>query len=101
MISERISDNIPPQIKILNMVIPIQMCFYRLVSNWSIASHIKPHKGVPQQMKCEVINGLKLFPTVYRRIYCCKFFYVIQSDVTLQKQVHENLSFMPEEILDT
>ena len=32
---------IPPQMKILNMVIPILMHFCSLVSNWSVASHIK------------------------------------------------------------
>ena len=65
MISEHISDHIPPQIKILNMVIPIIMLLYSLVSNWSIASCIKPHIGVCHQMKCDVINDVKLFPTVY------------------------------------
>ena len=52
-----------------NMVIPILMGFYSLDSNWSVASCIKPHKCVGHQMKCDVINGIKLFPTVYRRIY--------------------------------
>ena len=73
MISERISDDISPQIKILNMVIPILMRFYSLVSNWSVASHIKPYKGVRRPTKCDVINDVKLFLTVYRRIYCRKF----------------------------
>ena len=73
MISERISDHIPPQIKILNMVIPILMCFYYLVSNWSVASCIKPHKGIHHPTKNDVIYDVKLFPTVYRRIYCRKF----------------------------
>ena len=35
--------------------------------------HCKPHKGVHHQMKCDAINDFKLFLTVYRRIYCCKF----------------------------
>ena len=73
MISERISDDIPPKLKILNMVIPILMSFYSLVSNWSIASRIKPYKSVRFQMKCDVIDDIKLFPTVYPRIYCRKF----------------------------
>ena len=73
MISERISDDIPPQMKILNMVIPILMRFYKLVSNWSVAGRIKAHKGVRHPTKCGVINDIKLFPTVYRRIYCLKF----------------------------
>ena len=73
MISERISDDIPLQMKILNMVIPILMQFCSLISNWSVASSIKPHKGVRHQMKRDVINDVQLFPTVYRRIYCRKF----------------------------
>ena len=33
----------------------------------------KPHNAARHLMKCDVINDVKLFPTVYRRIYCCKF----------------------------
>ena len=73
MISERISDDIPPLMKILNMVIPILMRFYSLVSNWNVVSRIKPYKGVRHSTKCDVINDAKLFPTVYPRIYCRKF----------------------------
>ena len=40
---ERISDNIPPQMKILNMVIPILKHFSSLSSNWSVVSRIKRH----------------------------------------------------------
>ena len=61
------------QIKILNMVIPILMRLYSLVSSWSFASRIKPHVVVRHQTKCDIINGIKLFLTVYIRIYCCKF----------------------------
>ena len=42
MISKRISDDIPPQMKILNMVITILMHFCSFVSNWSVASLIMP-----------------------------------------------------------
>ena len=35
--------------------------------------HCKPHKATRHITKCDVINDVKLFPTVYRRIYCCKF----------------------------
>ena len=73
MVSQSIYDYIPPQIKILNMVIPILMGFYSLTSNWSVASCIKPHKCVGHQMKCDIINDVKLFLTVYCRIYCRKF----------------------------
>ena len=63
--AERISD-IPLQIKILNMVIPISMQFCSFVLNWS---------GSPAKSRTSpnVINDVKLFPTVYRRIYCCNF----------------------------
>ena len=33
----------------------------------------KPHKTALNPTKCDVINDVKLFPTVYRRIYCRKF----------------------------
>ena len=33
----------------------------------------KPHKAALHPTKCDVINDVKLFPTVYRRIYCRKF----------------------------
>ena len=43
MISERIYNDISPQMKILNMVIPILMHFCSLVLNWSVGSHINLH----------------------------------------------------------
>ena len=84
MISELISDNKPPQMKILNMVIPILMRLYRLVSNWSVASHIKPHKGVCHQMKCDIINDIRHISDSI----LSQFFDVIQLNVALQKQVN-------------
>ena len=59
-----ISDDIHPQIKILNMVIHILMHFCSLASNWSVESCVKP--------KCDVINDVKLFQTVYRS---CKLYH--------------------------
>ena len=70
MIFERISDDIPPQMKILNMVNPILMHFCSLFSNGSVASCIK---APSHPTKCDVIIDLKLFSTVYGRINCCKF----------------------------
>ena len=58
--------HIPPQ---MNMVIPILMHFCSLISNMSVASRIKTH--VVQ--KGDLINDVKLFPAVYRRIYCHKY----------------------------
>ena len=43
VISELISDDVPLQMKILNMVIPILMHFCSFISNQSVESHIKPH----------------------------------------------------------
>ena len=82
MISDRISDNIPPQMTILNMVIPILMhfCIFCLK-----LEYCKPHNAAPHPKKCDIINDIILFPTVYRTAI---IFDVIQSDVALQKQVH-------------
>ena len=58
MNSDYISDNIPLQ-RILNTVIPILMQFpFKL-------EHCKPHKAACYPTKCEVIDDVKLFPTVY------------------------------------
>ena len=65
MISERVSDDIRPQMKNLNMVIPILVHFCKL-------EHSKQHTVAHHPTKCDVINDVKLFPTVYRRIYCWK-----------------------------
>ena len=35
--------------------------------------HCKRHNALRHLTKCDVINDVKLFPTVYRRIYCSKF----------------------------
>ena len=70
MICESISDNIPPQMKILKMDIPImhnallQFCFE--LERW------KPHNAARHSIKYDVIYDVKLFPTVYHRIYCRK-----------------------------
>ena len=88
MISERISDDIPPQMKILNMDIPIllqyqhfpfkktvKMYFVALIRP-AAASCIKPLASciysLVNQWKVTLRNDVG-FPTVYRRIYCSKF----------------------------
>ena len=35
--------------------------------------HCKPHKAAHHPTKCDVINDVKLFPTVYCRIHCHQF----------------------------
>ena len=52
------SDDIPPQIKKMNMVIPILMHFCSFISKWGVASRMKPH--------IDVINDVKPFQTVCR-----------------------------------
>ena len=32
----------------------------------------KPQKATRHPTKCDEMNDVKLFPTIYRRIYCCK-----------------------------
>ena len=51
MISNRISDDIPPQMKIKNLVIPILM--YLLQFHLKL-EHCKPHHST----KCDVINDV-------------------------------------------
>ena len=84
-ISEHISDDIPSQMKILNMVIPILMHFFSFVSNLSVT--IKPHRAASHPEICDVINDVKLSPTGSQDILS-QIFDVIQSDFTLQNQVH-------------
>ena len=80
MISERISNNIPPQMKILNMIIPILMYICSLNSNWSVARRIKPHV-IQRNMTSKYFQQYIAGTTVAN-------FDVIQSDVVLQTQVH-------------
>ena len=65
MISDHISDDIPLQMKILNMDIPILKQFCGQDKNCSHVEHYMPHKGACHPMKYDVINDIKLFPTVY------------------------------------
>ena len=84
MISERISDNIPPQMKILNMVIPILMHFCSFVPNWSVESGLMPHVIQRNVTKLMTSKGF----LQYIADILLQIFDVIQSEVALQKQVH-------------
>ena len=77
MITNHISDDIPPQMKILNMVISIlmQFCSYKL------------HNAACHLTKCNLINDVILFRQ-------SQIFEVINSEVTLQNQVHQNVCFI-------
>ena len=88
MISECIFDDIPPQMKILNMVIPILMHYQHFPFKKTVkiyfvalippaaASCIKPLASciysLVNQWKVMLRNDVG-FPTVYCRIYCRKF----------------------------
>ena len=63
MISDCISDNIPPKMKILNIVIPILIHFCSFVSNWSVESRIKQHiiKKKCQSSRYEGVKGISAF----------------------------------------
>ena len=81
MTSECISDDISPQMKFFNMVIPILMGFCSLIINWSIASRIK----------WDVIQrNVTLLTTsnYFRQYVMSQIFDLIRSDVVLQKQMH-------------
>ena len=69
MISEHISKDIPPQMKILNMV---SSDFNALLHFELKLERCKPYKAARHRRKCDIIYDVKLFPTVYRRMYCSK-----------------------------
>ena len=62
MISDRISGDIPPKMK------PHSNALLQFCLKLNVASQLKPHKAAYHPTKCEVIDDVKLFPTVYRRI---------------------------------
>ena len=88
MISEHISNDIRPRMKILNMVIPILMHYYNFPFKKTAKMYfIAPFRpaaasckkplasciySLANQWKATLSNVVG-FPTVYHRIYCCKF----------------------------
>ena len=80
MISERVSDSIPPKYIILNMVIHILMHFRSIVC--------KPHKAARHPTKCVVINDVKTILDIISQNILSQIVDFIQSDVAQQKQVH-------------
>ena len=84
MISKLISDDIPPQMKHLNMVIPILTPFCSLVSNCSLASPIKLHAIQQTQTIFDSISQDILSQT----------FGIVQSDVAVTKISALELSFV-------
>ena len=84
MISERISDDIPPQIEILNNGYPNSNALLLFLFE---LKRCKPHKAAGHPTICDVINDVKL-PGKTISDSISQIFDVIQSDVALQKQVH-------------
>ena len=62
MISDIIANNIPPKIKILNMVLSH---FCSLVSKEALQA---AYKAAHRPKKCDIFNDVNLFATVYHRI---------------------------------
>ena len=87
MISNRISDDIAPKMKKkMNIVIPILMYFVTInIENASFFISRERNERLP--ITSAIAHDV-VFPTVYRRKYCRKFFDFIQLDVALHSQVH-------------
>ena len=69
MISKHISNDIPPKMNFL---------YGYPHSDAFLQPHLqlecrKLNKAARHPTTSDIINDTKLFPTVYRRIYCCKF----------------------------
>ena len=69
MSSECISNNILPQMEI-EYSYPLSNVLLQFHFE---LEHCKPHKAAHHPTKCDIIDDVKLFPTVYHRIYCRKF----------------------------
>ena len=68
VISDRISDDIPPKMK-FEYNYPHSNAFLQFLIK---LERCKENKGAHHPTKCDVINDVILFLTVYRRIYCRK-----------------------------
>ena len=76
---DRISDDIPPRMKIFEHGYPHSTAFLQFCLKFK---RFKPHTTA-----CHPTNNVKLFQTVYPSISD-----VIQPEVALPKQVHKNVS---------
>ena len=70
MISERISDDILPQNETFEYGYPHPNAILQFCLNFEPC---KPHNTAYHPNIYDVIKDVKLYPTVYRRIYCRKF----------------------------
>ena len=86
MISECISEDIPPKIKILNYGYPHSTNSRNAFS--AVSSPIGSLQAARHPTICDVINDVKLFPHSISQDILSQIFDVIQSAVTLQNQVH-------------
>ena len=84
MISDRISNDISPQMKILN---PHSNAFLKFRLK---LERCKPHKAARHPTLCDLIITSNYFRQ-YIAGYTVAIFDVIQSDIALQNQVHQNV----------
>ena len=70
VISDRISNDINPKRENFEYGYPHSNALLQLCLK---LKHCKPHNVALLPTKCDVIIDVKLFSTVYRRIYCRKF----------------------------
>ena len=88
MISECISDDIPPQMKVFIYVYPHSNALLQFHLK---LEHCKPHNTTRHPTRCDIINDVTLFPTVYPRIYCGKILMLSNQKLRLQKLVHKGV----------
>ena len=67
MISEGISNHIPPQMQNFVYDYPNSNALLQFCLALDLC---KPHKAELHPAKCDLINDVTQFPTVYCRIYC-------------------------------
>ena len=85
MISKRISDDKPLQMKIFEYGYSHSNALLQFYLNFE---RYRPHKAACHLTKCDVINGVKLFPTVYHWIYCRKLLTLSNQTSHYKKQVN-------------
>ena len=77
MISEHMSDDIPLKYGNPHSHAILQFCLK--------LERFKPHNATCHPTKCDVINDIKLFPTVYCRIYCRANFFMLSKQMSRYK----------------
>ena len=52
--------------------------------------HCRPYKAACHPTRCDIINDIKLFPTVYRRRYCRNFVTLSTKAIELESPLTNN-----------